>query len=144
MTKTRSHLEARVVERVLDGADELIEMVSQLVALDTTARNPGDAPRDEERLQRSLAERLKKIGAECELWEPEPTGKNNRFVPQDLDFRGRPQLVALQRGPGGGRSLLSERPHRRRPSRAQQRAGQAIRSGPRFVMVTSMGAAPAT
>ena len=73
---------------------------------DTTARGAGDPPRDEGRLQRALAVRLRAMGAEVDVWEPEPTGRGNRFVPDDLDFKGRPQLVARLAGSGGGRSLL--------------------------------------
>ncbi len=98
--------EEEVVELVRAGRDELVDLVGELVALDTTARMPGDPPRDEERLQRLLAARLRAIGAEVDLWEPAPTGKGNRFVPDDLDFRGRPQLAARLAGSGGGRSLL--------------------------------------
>ena len=35
------------------------------------------------------------LGATADLWEPEPTGKGNRFVPDDLDFVGRPQLEGV-------------------------------------------------
>ncbi len=45
--------------------------------------------RDEEKLQCMLARRLDALGAETDLWEPEPTGTGNRHVPDDLDFMGR-------------------------------------------------------
>ena len=76
------------------------------MAFDTTARNTGDPPRDEAKLQDYLSRRLSALGAGIDLWEPEPTGTGNVFVPDDLDFRGRPQLVAHLPGSGGGRSLL--------------------------------------
>ena len=63
-------------------------------------------PRDEAKLQGILAARLQALGAEVDLWEPEPTGKGNRFVPDELDFAGRPQLAARLAGAGGGRTLL--------------------------------------
>ena len=56
--------------------------------------------------RRTCGARLEAIGAETDVWEPEPTGAGNRFVPDDLDFVGRPQLAARLRGAGGGRSLL--------------------------------------
>ena len=40
------------------------------------------------------------------MWEPEPTGDGDRFVPAGLDFAGRPQLAAVLPGSGGGRSIL--------------------------------------
>ncbi|HUK77729.1 MAG TPA: ArgE/DapE family deacylase [Thermoleophilia bacterium] len=106
MSAPRNPVEEKVVELVRDGRDGLVELVAELVAFDTTARAVGDPPRDEARLQETLAARLRAIGAEVDIWEPEPTGTGNRFVPDDLDFAGRPQLAARLAGTGGGRSLL--------------------------------------
>ena len=39
------------------------------------------------------------------LWEPPETGSGNRFIPDHLDFRGRPQMLARLPG-GGGPTLL--------------------------------------
>ncbi len=102
----RTSLEERVVATVRDGRGELVGLVSDLVAFDTTARNVGDPPRQEAELQRYLQGRLEALSAETDLWEPEPTGTGNRVVPDELDFAGRPQLAARLRGAGGGRSLL--------------------------------------
>ena len=78
-----------------------------MVACDTTAREPGDPARDEEKLQRLLAARLDGVGARTDLWEPEPTGAGTRSIPAGLDFVGRPQLAAVLPGSGGGRSSCS-------------------------------------
>jgi acetylornithine deacetylase len=102
----RSALEERVIANVSTGREELTALAAELIAYDTTARLPGDPPRDEAELQECLRGRLTELGAEVDTWEPEPTGKGNAFLPDDLDFRGRPQLVARLAGSGGGRSLL--------------------------------------
>jgi len=102
----QSALEERIVEAVRDAKDELVGLTAELVACDTTARRPGDPARDEEKLQRLLAARLEAVGAEADLWEPEPTGKGSRFLPAGLDFAGRPQLAAALRGAGAGPSML--------------------------------------
>ena len=102
----RSAFEERVVAAVREGQDELVALVSDLVAFDTTARNVGDPARQEAELQEHLRRRLAALGADVDVWEPEPTGTGNRVVPDGLDFRGRPQLAARLRGAGGGRSLL--------------------------------------
>jgi acetylornithine deacetylase len=99
-------LEERVVAAVHEGRDELINLTRQLVALDTTARDVGDLPRDERKLQLVLERRLRGIGAQTDLWEPSATGTGNRNVPDRLTFDGRPQLAARIVGSGGGRSLL--------------------------------------
>lgn len=106
MSNNNARLEERIRSEVYDSADELIAFVQKLVAFDTTAREVGDPPRDEEALQNYLADRLRGIGAEIDLWEPEPTGEGNRLVPDKLDFVGRPQLIARVPGQSRGRSLL--------------------------------------
>jgi acetylornithine deacetylase len=106
MTTPLSGAEEKLVELVREGRGELVDLVAELVAFDTTARKVGDPPHDEARLQQTLAARLRGIGAEVDVWEPDPTGRGNRFVPDDLDFKGRPQLAARLTGTGGGRSLL--------------------------------------
>jgi len=106
MSDTRTALEDKVVEAAQAARDEVLGLLGDLVACDTTARLPGDPARDEEKLQRLLAARLEKLGARPELWEPAPTGAGSRFVPAGLDFAGRPQLAAAVPGAGSGRSLL--------------------------------------
>ena len=106
MSGPRSALEEKVVEAALGAREEVVGLVTELVACDTTARLPGQPARDEEKLQRLLAACLAKIGARPDLWEPAPTGAGSRFLPAGLDFVGRPQLAAVLPGAGGGRSLL--------------------------------------
>jgi len=102
----RSMLEEKVVAVARDAKEELVGLAAELVACDTTARMPGDPARDEEKLQSLLAGRLTALGATPDVWEPEPTGEGDRFVPPGLDFAGRPQLAAVLPGAGGGRSIL--------------------------------------
>ena len=124
MDEPRSRLEEDVVERVREGRDELVGLVAELVACDTTARSPKDPPRDEAKLQGILAARLKALGAEVDIWEPEPTGKGNRFVPDDLDFKGRPQLAARLAGAGRRPQPPPQRAHRRRDTRPRRVLGE--------------------
>ena len=106
MADLRSALEERVVTGAREARDEIVGLLSELVACDTTARATDDPPRDEEKLQHILAGRLEGLGAEVDLWEAPSTGSGNRHVPDELHFAGRPQLAARLRGAGGGRSLL--------------------------------------
>jgi acetylornithine deacetylase len=99
--------ELRVCEAIDARRDELVALASSLIAFDTTARNPGDPPRQEAELQEHLAERMRAFGAEIDLFEPDGVALQGRpLVPPGLDFDGRPQLIATKRGRGGGRSLL--------------------------------------
>jgi acetylornithine deacetylase len=102
-----SELERRLVDEIAERRDELVELASDLIAFDTTARHVGDPPRDEAALQDHLAGRLEAAGAATEVWEPSADDLSGRpLVPEGLDFEGRPQLVARFPGGGSGRSLL--------------------------------------
>lgn len=99
--------ERGLVEDIAGRRDEIVELASSLIRFDTTARRPGDQPRDEASLQKLLADRFRAAGAAVEVWEPElPELAGLPLVPEHLDFTGRPQLTARFGGAGGGRSLL--------------------------------------
>ncbi len=99
--------ERRVCDSIADGVDDLVAFASALIGFDTTARNPGDRPREERGLQELLAARLRAAGAEIDLFEPEARAMQGKpLVPPGLDFDGRPQLIARRAGAGTGRSLL--------------------------------------
>jgi acetylornithine deacetylase len=102
-----SDAERRVCDAVEERREELVALASALIGFDTTAREPGDPPRDERALQERLASRLERAGAEIDLWEPDAdTLAGKPLVPPGLDFAGRPQLIARRRGSGDGRSLV--------------------------------------
>jgi acetylornithine deacetylase len=99
--------ERRVCEEIAQHRDQLVALASTLIAFDTTAREVGDPPRDEAALQEFLGERLREVGAEVEIFEPDGDALQGKpLVPPGLDFAGRPQLIARRRGRGGGRSLV--------------------------------------
>ena len=87
-------LEQRIAGAIAERRDELVELASALIRFDTTARDPGDPARDEAALQAYLAERLAAAGASVDVWEPRPEDVRGRQVPFELDFAGRPQLLA--------------------------------------------------
>ncbi|HEY7003205.1 MAG TPA: ArgE/DapE family deacylase [Gaiellaceae bacterium] len=102
-----SRRERLVCDAIARRRDELVDLASSLVRFDTTARNPGDAPRQEAELQSYLADRLRAAGGSVEVWEPQPEETEGRpLVPTGLGFEGRPQLVARFSGAGNGRTLL--------------------------------------
>jgi acetylornithine deacetylase len=102
-----SEAERRVCAEIERRAAELVELAGALIGYDTTARAPGDPARQEAELQGHLAERLGRIGAEVDLFEPDARAMAGKpLVPPGLEFSGRPQLIATLPGLGGGRSLL--------------------------------------
>src|SRR5581483_8079343 len=99
--------ERRVCDAIEAGNEELVALACELIAFDTTARNPGDPPRAEVALQEHLAATLEGAGATAELFEPDAAAMDGKpLVPPGLDFAGRPQLIARKAGGGGGRSLV--------------------------------------
>jgi acetylornithine deacetylase len=99
--------ERRVTEAIARSRAEIVRLVSDLIAFDTTARAVGDPPRQEAALQRYLADRLAGHGATIDLWEPDAADvAGTRQVEPGLEFAGRPQLAATLPGAGGGRSLM--------------------------------------
>ena len=101
--------EERVVQLIREAREELVTTVDQLVSCVTTARRPlpGDLAHDEAKLQSILGKRLRAIGAEVDVWEPEAIPAAHPLYPGGLDFAGRPQLAALIRGSGHGPSILT-------------------------------------
>lgn len=92
---------------IAEHQSELVGLASELIAFDTTAREPGDPPRQESELQNHLAARLDAAGAHIDLFEPDSAEMAGRpLVPPGLDFAGRPQLIATQAGRSGGPSLV--------------------------------------
>jgi acetylornithine deacetylase len=136
-----SDAERVLVDAIAERRDDLVELASDLIAFDTTARHVGDPPRDETALQEHLAGRLEAAGAKTELWEPSAADLAGRpLVPEGLDFEGRPQLVARFPGRNDGRSLLfnghidavSSEPKERwsnDPNRAEVRDGKLFGRG---------------
>jgi acetylornithine deacetylase len=99
--------ERRVCEAIAARREALVELASTLIGFDTTARSPGEPPRQETQLQQHLASRLEAAGAEIDLFEPDAAAMEGKpLVPPGLDFAGRPQLIATRRGAGEGRSLV--------------------------------------
>jgi len=100
-------LERRVVDEIDRRVDDLVQLTSELIGFDTTARQGNDPARDEAALQRYLAGRLRARGADVDLWEPEPDDvAGHRMTPPGLRFDGRPQMTARFAGAGVGRHLV--------------------------------------
>ena len=100
-------LEQELVDEIGGREGELVALAAELIRRDTTAREPGDPPREEAEVQGLLAARLAAAGFEVDVFEPDAAALAGRpLVPPGLDFVGRPQLAARLAGAGGGRSLL--------------------------------------
>jgi acetylornithine deacetylase len=63
---------------------------------------------DEKPIQEFIAGRLRGMGLSVDMWEPdhEELKKHPAYVAVKGDYEGRPNVVGVYRGSGGGRSLL--------------------------------------
>ena len=92
--------------------EETVALLQELVRVPSV--NPYftgvQEPSREGDVQRILVDRLKRLGARIDQWEPD-SAELARYAGgpgyyADRDFRGRPNLAAILPGSGGGRSLL--------------------------------------
>ena len=95
------------------GAHEtdLVALVRTLVGFDTTSvdLSPGSQHTENEELalQHVVAERLGRLGAEVDQWEPDPAEFDGHpMMPPWHHWSGRPLTVGVLKGAGAGRSLI--------------------------------------
>jgi acetylornithine deacetylase len=98
-------LQEAIREWVEHHREDIVELVGALVRI-PTVNEVTDAK--EEAMQRLLAERLSAMGLETELYSPEevPGFREHPAYYPGKDYTHRPNVAALWRGTGGGRSLL--------------------------------------
>ena len=85
----------------------MIELTSQLVKFNTTSPNPGEEPVDDKECQQYVAQQLKPLGFEVDLWEPNTEKLSHYpFSFKEQSFKKRPILAAKLKGTGGGRSMI--------------------------------------
>jgi len=94
----------RVYER---AAAEVVPVLREMISHDTTIGDHDDPPRDDSAHQAFVAGYLRDLGAEVEVFEPEPAEySGHRMHRPNQVFDGRPIVWARLPGTGGGRSLL--------------------------------------
>ncbi len=97
-------IEAHVLEIVERRADQIISFGQRLIQTPSVVAVPGD----EARGQRVVTERLREIDCCLDVWEPdiEELRHHPEFQDVEQDYRGRPMVVGVLPGAGGGRSLI--------------------------------------
>lgn len=105
-------MEGQVLAWIDANSEQIVKFLQDLIRI-PSVNSWFDCP-DEERgegdAQRFIAEYMKKLGAEVELWEPD-VQRLEKYSGQPghcpgHEFQDRPNLAATVRGAGGGRSLL--------------------------------------
>jgi len=91
----------RIDQAVEDLQTEALELLQTLVRLPTL-------PGQEKAAQDLIAERMKGMGLCLDIWDPvEDELKAHRaYVPTDIPYTGRPNVVGTWKGSGGGRKLI--------------------------------------
>ena len=91
----------QLLKQIDANHDKSIKFLQQMVSIPSVTG-------DEAKIQKFLADYLTKIGLEVDIWETdwEELKKHPGYIPVDRGYEGRPNIVAIWKGNGGGRSLL--------------------------------------
>ncbi len=94
-------LRKAVIEQIEKKRDEIIEFLRTLVSFPSVTGNEWE-------IQQTITQRLKEMELEVAVWEPdlEELRKHPAYVPVELGYSNRPNVVGLYKGKGKGRSLL--------------------------------------
>jgi acetylornithine deacetylase len=92
---------ARLLRQIDEDRQEIIAFEQELIRRPSETGNEKDC-------QDFLADWLRRAGYRLDVFTPDQVaaGKDFRGRPLAVDYRQRPNVVAVQRGTGGGRSLL--------------------------------------
>jgi acetylornithine deacetylase len=103
---TNSELE-KLDKLISDEKDSIVTLLQKLVQFNTTVTSYDSKPIQELECQSFIADLLKGLGAQVDMWEPDPSSlrKYPNFL-SNRTFRNRPIVVGRLGGCGGGRSLL--------------------------------------
>jgi acetylornithine deacetylase len=97
----------QLIEAAEKKTSRVVELTSDLVKFNTTSPNPGQAPVDDKNCQGYIAERLRSLGFQVDLWEPNLEKLSHYpFYIKEQSFRNRPILAARLKGAGGGHSMI--------------------------------------
>ncbi len=97
----KSDIEQQVLGYIEKRRMSVVEFLRTLIAIPSVTG-------DEFQIQKFIAERLKDMGLQVDMWEPDITElkKHPAYLPPDHGYKNRPNVVGIHKGIGGGRSLL--------------------------------------
>jgi acetylornithine deacetylase len=105
MANTRDFSDFETVRQVShlinDKKHQIIRLCQELIQIPSVTGHEGP-------VQEFIAKYLRKLGLELDIWEPDlaQIKEHPAYNDDGLDYTGRPNVVAIRRGKGGGRSLL--------------------------------------
>jgi acetylornithine deacetylase len=91
----------KILETIDANRDKAVKFLQQMISIPSVTG-------DEGAIQSFLADYLKKIGLEVDMWETDWAAlkKHPGYIPVERGYEGRPNIVAAWKGSGGGKSLL--------------------------------------
>jgi acetylornithine deacetylase len=91
----------KLLQQIDANRNKSIKFLQQMVSIPSVTG-------EEAKIQMFLAEYLKNMGLDVDMWESdwEKLKKHPGYIPVDRGYEGRPNIVATWKGTGGGRSLL--------------------------------------
>ena len=94
-------VQTRILQAIEARQDEVVGFLSELVAIPSVTG-------EEAAIQEFLAARLKAMGLDVDMWDldNEELSKHPAYLPSPYPTPGRPNVVAVRKGSGNGRSLL--------------------------------------
>lgn len=94
-------LRERIHETIVNLRQEALTLLQTLVRLPTL-------PGQEKLAQDVIAAQMQKLGLALDIWDPVDAElqAHPAYVPSELPYVGRPNVVEVWRGTGGGRSLI--------------------------------------
>lgn len=98
---TNRNAEEKVLRTVEGMRGEILAFLKDLISRRSI-------PGEELEIQQFISKRLRQMGLIVEMWEPnwEELKKHPGYVPVEMGYEGRPNVVGIWRGIGGGKSLL--------------------------------------
>ena len=102
----------KILTQVDAHRDEIISLLTKLVQIPSVTGN-------EQEIQNYIADFVRELDLEVDVWESdwEELKTHPEYVPVTRGYEGRPNVVAVLKGSGGGQIAPAERPHRHRPER---------------------------
>ncbi len=90
-----------LLKEIESRSEEIIDLLSDLVKIPSVTGEEGE-------IQRYIAKFLSEMGLDVDVWESdwEELKKHSEYVPVTRGYDGRPNVVAVLKGTGGGKSLL--------------------------------------
>jgi acetylornithine deacetylase len=91
-----------IINQAVEGLrDEALSLLQDLVRIPTL-------PGKEKGVQDVIAARMKAMGLELDIWDPvDPELQAHRaYIPSEIPYTGRPNVVGIWKGIGGGKKLI--------------------------------------